>query len=293
MKVSVIIRTLNEAKYLSELLGAIAAQETRHEVEAVVIDSGSTDDTLAIAARAKARVTHIEKERFSFGRSLNDGCAFATGEILIFVSGHCVPCTPHWLDALVAPLVSGEAGYSYGGQFGRDTTPFSEHQVFAKYFPPYEASENADYFCNNANAAITRDVWQRFKFNEEITGLEDMELAKRYVEVGGAVCYVPTAGVFHIHNEKWSQIRRRYEREALALQNIAPEINLTPFDSARYFLASIMHDAGQALMQGCLWRTFRSIVRYRSAQYLGGYLGSRPGRSISHRQKQRYFFPGR
>ena len=293
MKVSVIIRTLNEAKYLVELLTAIAAQETQHEVEVVVIDSGSTDDTLVIAARANARVTHIDKEQFSFGRSLNEGCAFATGDILIFVSGHCVPCTPHWLDALVAPLVSEAAGYSYGGQLGRDTTTFSEQQVFAKFFPPHEASENADYFCNNANAAITRNVWQRFKFNEEITGLEDMELAKRYVATGGTVHYVPTASVFHIHDEKWSQIRRRYEREALALQNIAPEISLTALDSARYFTASIMHDAGQALMQGCLWSTFRSILRYRSAQYLGSYLGSRPGRTISNRQKQRYFYPGR
>ena len=293
MKVSIIIRTLNEAQYLGELLGAIATQKTAHEAEVVVIDSGSTDDTLVIAHKASARITHIEKKDFSFGRSLNDGCAFAEGDILVFVSGHCVPSSSYWLDDLVAPLIAGDAGYSYGCQLGRDTTKFSERQVFAKYFPSHLNSENADYFCNNANAAILRDIWQNYKFDEGITGLEDMELAKRYVQNGGQVSYVPSAAVFHIHDEAWAQIRRRYEREALALQNIAPEIHISFLEAIRFFVASLMHDAGQALMERRFWREIGSIASYRSAQYLGSYLGSRQGRAITNEQKLRYFFPGR
>lgn len=293
MKISIIIRTLNEEKYLGELLTGISRQDSAHEIEVVVIDSGSTDATLAIADEASARITHIEKQNFSFGRSLNEGCDFAEGDILVFVSGHCVPSSDGWLDALVQPLVDGVAGYSYGCQLGRDTTKFSEYQVFAKYFPPHSGADNAAYFCNNANAAILRKVWQDYKFDEAITGLEDMELAKRFVRDGGTVSYVPRAGVFHIHNESWSQIRRRYEREALALQNIAPEIHLTALDAIRYFLASILHDCGQALLGRHFWREVTSILNYRSAQYLGSYKGSRPGRALSIEQKQAYFFPRR
>ena len=91
MKVSVIIRTLNEETHLRALLDGVNNQNTKHEVEIVVIDSGSTDKTLLIASENFARITHIEKEKFSFGRSLNKGCNFANGEVLVFVSGHCIP----------------------------------------------------------------------------------------------------------------------------------------------------------------------------------------------------------
>ena len=97
---SVVIRTYNESKHLPRLLEAIAEQELDegYAVEVVVVDSGSTDDTLAIARSFDARITHIRKEDFSFGRSLNVGCRFADGDALVFVSGHCIPASPRWLQ---------------------------------------------------------------------------------------------------------------------------------------------------------------------------------------------------
>ena len=65
-----------------------------------------------------------------------------------------------------------------------------------------------------------------YQFDEELTGLEDMHLAKRLVAAGGLVGYVAEACVFHLHLERWTQIQRRFEREALALQQICPEVIL-------------------------------------------------------------------
>ena len=87
MKASVIIRTLNESRYLRELLQAISDQETEglsHEV--IIVDSGSTDETLKIANEYGCQITYIKKEDFSFGRSLNVGCKFCSGDFLIFIS---------------------------------------------------------------------------------------------------------------------------------------------------------------------------------------------------------------
>jgi glycosyltransferase involved in cell wall biosynthesis len=76
--VSVIIRTLNEERYLEELLMKISIQDrTTYDVEVVIVDSGSTDSTLDVAKKWKARITHISKDDFSFGRSLNIGCEFS------------------------------------------------------------------------------------------------------------------------------------------------------------------------------------------------------------------------
>ena len=119
------------------------------------------------------------------------------------------------LEQFIRPLTDGIAGYSYGRQVGRDTTKFSEEELFYKYFPEVSEVPQSGFFCNNANAAISRKVWAQYRFDEQITGLEDMELAKRFVGSGGAIAYIAEAAVYHIHNESWRQTRRRYEREPL------------------------------------------------------------------------------
>ncbi len=291
MNISIVIRTLNEGLYLGELLASIEAQESEHNVEVVIIDSGSTDETLSLAKQFDTRITFIKKQEFSFGRSLNMGCDFASGEVLAFVSGHCVPADTNWLSNLVAPIATGAAGYVYGRQIGRDNTKFSEHQVFEKYFPASDTHGNADYFCNNANAVLRRDVWQKYKFDEQITGLEDMELAQRYISKGGKVAYVPDSIVYHMHNENWSQTRRRYEREALALRQIEPRLRLYLTEALRFFFVSLLHDSSKAMEQKQFLMQFISIVNFRAAQYAGSYMGSRESRVLSRKQKRSYFYP--
>ena len=46
-----------------------------------------------------------------------------------------------------------------------------------------------------------------------------MHLAKSLVAEGGSVGYASESCVYHLHHEKWSQVQRRFEREALALRN--------------------------------------------------------------------------
>lgn len=290
---SVVIRTLNESEHLPRLLEALQAQKLGPglELETVVVDSGSTDDTVDIARRFGCRIRHIRKEQFSFGFSLNVGCEFATGDVLAFVSGHCIPASNSWLAELAAPLLDGVAQYSYGRQIGAETTKFSENQLFAKYFPDHSMLPQDGFFCNNANAAITRAAWQHYKFNETVTGLEDMELSKRLVDDGGKVAYVATAPVHHIHNETWAQVRHRYEREALAMQRIAPNLHVNAVDAARFFVSGVLNDVSVALSKRSLLQNAAGIVAFRAMQYFGTYRGSREHRKISQKMKERYYYP--
>jgi len=290
--VSVVIRTLNEATYLSELLEAIDNQSSiNFDVEKVIVDSGSTDDTIAIANSYNCSITYIEKEQFTFGRSLNIGCEFAKGEILIFISGHCIPASKSWLSNLIRPLVEKGEGYTYGRQIGRDTTKFSELQIFKKYFPESLNSSASDFFCNNANSAIARSTWSRYRFDENITGLEDMDLAKKYFIEGGKVEYIPNAPVYHIHDETWRQTRRRYEREAIALQAIMPEVQVSLFDAARYIFTSIFSDLSQAYKEKIFLKEFLQVIKFRLAQYSGTYRGNHFIREISREKKEKYYYP--
>lgn len=292
IKISIVIRTLNEETYLEELLEAIENQKKDDfALETVIIDSGSTDRTLEIAQSYGASITHINKSEFTFGKSLNLGTEFSTGEIIVYISGHCIPTSTSWIDNLTKPIRNKISGYTYGRQVGRDTTKFSEEMLFQKYYPEISKIPQQDFFCNNANSAVDRIVWEKYKFDENLTGLEDMYLAKEYVNDGGKVSYVSDAIVFHIHDEKWSQTKNRYEREAIALQEIMPEIQITFIDMIRYFFAAIFGDFSIAISEGKFRKEVVGILSFRLAQYWGTYKGNHELRALSKNKKDSYFYP--
>ncbi|MBC7405201.1 MAG: glycosyltransferase [Cytophaga sp.] len=290
--VSVVIRTYNEQKHLRALLSGISTQECKDfDIETVLVDSGSTDDTLKIANEFHVNIVPINKEDFSFGRSLNVGCVAAKGEVLVFISGHCIPADKYWLANLIAPLGNGSICYTYGGQIGDDNSHFSEKQIFGKYFPNYNKIPQDGFYCNNANAALLKNVWAINKYDEELTGLEDMHLAKRLVAQGYKLAYVSNAVVYHLHSETSAQVRRRFEREAIALQYIMPEVHLRLADISRYFLSAVLLDLGAALQQKGLRKYFFDILSYRFKQFSGSYHGNHIHRKLSMKAKEAYFYP--
>lgn len=293
MDVSIVIRTYNEGKWLGSALEACAAQDAGAlQYEIVVVDSGSTDETLQIAAQYGCRITHIKKADFTFGRSLNVGCEFAQGRFLVFISGHCIPVGDQWLANLVQPLHDGKCALTYGRQMGKKgVTKFSEEQLFRKYFPEHSAVPQDGFFCNNANSAISKGTWERYRFNEDVTGLEDMVLGKQLVADGQKIGYVADAPVLHLHDESWSQIKTRYERESVALQDIMPEVHIRTRDFIRYTAAGILLDWSEALSQRVFWREAGSIFMFRLMQYWGSYKGNNDHRKVSEDRKDRYFYP--
>lgn len=293
MLASIIIRTLNEATHLEDLLTSIEHQEMQNglEWEVVLVDSGSTDDTLEIATRHSCRILHITRQEFSFGRSLNMGCDAAKGDILVMISGHCVPTDNHWLQNLCQPIIDGRAAYAYGRQIGGSDSYYSECRIFAKYFGAESKIPQEGYFCNNANSALATTAWRQYRFDEELTGLEDMELSKRLVEDGGKVAYVAEACVYHYHSETWRTVERRFSREAIALQQIMPQIHLRRRDLARYIVSSILLDWRNAWRDDLFFEKALEIISYRFWQYWGSFKGNREHRILSHEQKEIYFYP--
>lgn len=289
--VSIIIRTYNEAKYLGRALEIVKKQDYQGSVEVIVVDSGSTDATKAIALQFGSRIVEIPKEEFSFGRSLNVGCSHAKSDFLVFISGHCVPASTDWLKNLVAPLSMPEVALSYGRQIGGEVTRFSEHQIFQKYFPETHHSRPNGFFCNNANAAIRAALWSELKYDEDLTGLEDMDWAKRAVQRGLRIMYVADATVIHLHEESWKKVKLRYEREAIALQRIMPEIHLSFSDFVRFFISGVLNDFSSAIHQRKFLKVGLSIVFFRFCQYYGAYRGNHEHRKLSKALKERYFYP--
>ncbi len=291
-RVSIVFRALNEEKWFGDALEACKQQETPDlELEIILVDSGSTDRTLDIAEQFGCRIVHIKKSDFTFGRSLNYGCDAATGDYLAFISAHCIPAHPKWLTNLIAPLRDDQVQFTYGKQIGHDVSRFSEHQIFAQYFPDHDKIPQEGFFANNANSAIRKSVWAEHRFDEAVTGLEDMVLGKAITAAGGAIGYVADAPVIHIHEETLSQTRRRYYREALTMREIMPEIHFNFADFARYVSAAILNDYSVALSERKFFAKAPEITAFRFMQYWGAYKGHNENRVLSREQKERYYYP--
>ena len=294
IRYSIIIRTLNEERHLADLLRSIQTQKgISGGVEVVIVDSGSTDRTVNIAKEFNCRIVYIKKKDFSFGRSLNVGCSEANGEYLAITSGHCVPQNEYWLSELCKPLAVGQADYSYGKQIGGVHTKLSEHRIFDKYYTDTSRIQKKDFFCNNANSAITKETWQKYKFDEELTGLEDMELGNRLIADGGAIAYVAEAPVYHYHYESYAQVRRRFEREAIALRRIMPQLHVTKLDSFRYIICSVFRDCISKHSKRSILVKFIDSVFYRFNQDYGAWKGHAYHRKRTAKEKEMYFYPNK
>lgn len=213
--VSIIIRCYNEEKYIGQLLNGIEVQ-TITDKEIIIVDSGSTDKTLDIVSNYPAKIISIAPEDFSFGKALNLGCQSAQGEYLVFASAHVYPVYQDWLEKLLKPFEDEKIALVYGKQRGNEITKYSEHQIFAKWFPDTSNFKQEQPFCNNANVAIRRFLWEKFPYNEHLTGLEDLDWAKHIIKEGYYLAYNAEAEIIHVHNEPPQRIYNRYRREAIA-----------------------------------------------------------------------------
>jgi rhamnosyltransferase len=290
--ISIVFRALNEEKYFEKALKSCQNQiinEMTYEI--LLVDSGSTDRTLEIARKFDCKVINIPKSKFSFGRSLNWGCRNAQGRYLVFISAHCIPKDPYWLSKLIDPLKKGLASYSYGKQIGSETSKFSEKQLFAKYFPNENKLQNTDFFVNNANSAIKKSTWEKYKFDEEVTGLEDMVLGKKLISDSKKIAYVADAVVIHIHEEDLKQIKNRYYREALTLRTVLPEIQMNIQDFIRFTFIGILNDFIKAYQQKELFKNIIEIISFRVMQFGGSYKGQNENKKITRSQKEAYYYP--
>ena len=118
-----------------------------------------------------------------------------------------------------------------------------------------------------------------------------MHLAKRLIATQGVVGYTGNACVYHLHDENWQQIQRRFEREALALQQISPEILLRRRDIIRYFSRAVLGDITKDLQNTINPLNLYKIVRYRFHQYLGSYYGNHLHKRVSSELRDTYFYP--
>lgn len=287
---SIVIRAYNEEKHIARLLRGLMEQ-TIKEVQIILVDSGSTDDTTAIAARFPVDIVHIKPQDFSFGRSLNLGIAEAKADLVVIASAHVYPVYPDWLEKLLEPFADPQIGLVYGKQRGSKSSKYSEHQVFRSWFPDQSVSRQAHPFCNNANAAIRRELWQQHPYDEVLSGLEDLAWARWLQTQGLGIAYEADAEVIHVHNETWQGIYNRYRRESMAFKQIYPHETFHFRDFIRLWGRNVWNDWRIASGEKALGKEWFNIIRFRGMQFWGTYQGYRQSGPLTWKLKQTFYYP--
>lgn len=287
---SIVIRANNEERHIERLLTGIL-QQTIKEVEVVLVDSGSIDATVAIALKYPVRVLHIQPEDFTFGRSLNLGIDAAKGEFIVIASAHVYPVYPDWLERLLSPFIDPQVALSYGKQRGSSSSKFSENQVFARWFPVESDMSQEHPFCNNANAAIRRSLWEQRPYDDSLSGLEDLDWARWALEQGNKLAYASEAEVVHVHNESSQQIYNRYRREAMAFKRIYPQERFRLVDFVRLVSTNILSDLWHAANKKELGSNWKDILSFRWMQFWGTYQGYRQSGPLTWKLRQTFYYP--
>lgn len=217
---SVVMPVKNGGADLERCLHEIRRQRIAEDVEIIVVDSGSTDGSVATAHRHDATVLEIPPDTFTHGGSRNLGAARAQGDVLVFISQDAYPVADDWLALLAEPLRRDEtvAGV-YGRQLAHDGASPPEVYFLDFLYGPHpriqsargeaEVSMDTTLF-SNVNAAIRRKLWEEFPFSTDIVMSEDQEWSRSAILAGHSLVYEPRAAVRHSHNYTIVEAFRRF-----------------------------------------------------------------------------------
>ena len=217
--ISIVIRCKNEEKWLSSCLSACTLQSW-HDIEIILVDNDSTDNSLEIANYYNATILNIPSKNFNFSRALNIGIQASRGEYVAILSAHCIPQTDQWLSVMASHFTNSDIAAVYGRQEPLPDTKASDKRDLWITFGLDRRIQTKDYFFHNANSMIRKSVWNQLHFNEEIHGVEDQDWARKIQKLGHQIVYEPLASVYHHHGIHHSQNEDRALRVTRVLEQI-------------------------------------------------------------------------
>ena len=277
MKCSVVVRVLNEKNNLYELINILEKQK-KIEFELIVIDSGSDDGTVEMLESFQFKYpfyfTSIEKEKFSFGKSLNNGIKQSRfKQIIVSLSAHCFPIDEYYLFNMVKNFDNKSIGFVYGRQIGDERSPLSEVNHLSKWFPEFGISKT-NLFSNNGSSSFRYTDWEKIKFNEEVTGCEDILFALELENIHKHTLYEPNSVVTHYHDENFKVVYNRYKRESnLILSLFDHSLKLT--EIVRSIFREIYSDISFRKKNSYQRSSIYAITKYRVAKNFGQYFAKK------------------
>jgi glycosyltransferase involved in cell wall biosynthesis len=220
---AVLVRVKNEGKALREFWARLSSQTIFCDIEAVFLDSGSTDSSLEFLGQLPISLYQISPEDFNFGGSCNLLMSVSQAPVVVFLSGHVLLEERDALERIYATLIK----HKYAAAFLRQIpntlwgATIYERAYLKRRYPlrqgkPLKVKTSKGF--SNAASGLTRAAWQRNPF-PEMHGSEDRAWAQRHLQLGGPLFYLPLPCVMHSHMESSDETFNRVLLNVRALRS--------------------------------------------------------------------------
>jgi len=215
-KVSVIIPTKNAGNDFQFLLNKIKIQKNLKEIEIIIIDSGSNDNTLEIGKKYTNLIFSIPPEEFNHSKTRNIAAQKATGNYLLFLTQDVIPISEYMIyDMLKISKSDSKISIITCRQIPRsdsDLMAIYMHYSFYKTIDIYNdlivSSNNLNQLSpiqkrkisqtTNTCSLINKNLFMNYKFYNDYA--EDLNLSLRLLRDGYKICYLYSHAVIHSHN---------------------------------------------------------------------------------------------
>lgn len=249
------IPTRNGGPLFRRVIEGLRRQQLEGEVEIVVVDSGSSDQTLEVARRHGARLFEIAPQDFNHGLTRNRGIELAHGEIVALMTQDALPVNPHLLGNLIEPFDDPQVAGVFARQIPRpDADPITRRNVEGwitgttvrqvRHIQDPEAFERLSpmdryAFCvfDNVCSAVRRSVWRSIPFPAAVFG-EDIEWGQCALRGGWKVVFQPEAVVEHSHQRS---VAYEYRRTYICHRRLFELFGVRTVPSLQYVLRSIAY----------------------------------------------------
>lgn len=239
MKASVVIPTKNGGMLFARVLDGLLRQKAPWDYEILIVDSGSTDDTVRYCEERNVKVVSIPPSEFGHGKTRNFGISRTKGEFVALITQDALPASNEWLFNLVSAV---EQAPDVAGAFGRhlpypDADPYMVRDLklhfdgFLAWPAVMRKSDNEPryaaeigyrqvvHFFSDNNACLRRTVWEKYPY-PDVDFAEDQIWAKTVIEAGYGKAYADNAAVYHSHRYSVIEAGRRAFDESVALNRL-------------------------------------------------------------------------
>lgn len=215
MDVSVLLLTKNAQSWLERQLQSIRRQAFDGAVEVLAVDSGSSDNTLAILRTHGVKLLPISPGEFGHGRTRNFLAGKAQGRWVVFLTQDAIPANGSWLSALLENFEDPQVAGAFSRQSPTSSCPLPLRRQMLQDWPQvggterivkcyttpeeWEADKPRLCFFANTSSAVRRDVLCRIPFPEVDFG-EDACWAEKVLLAGYSLVYEPASVVIHSHD---------------------------------------------------------------------------------------------
>jgi cellulose synthase/poly-beta-1,6-N-acetylglucosamine synthase-like glycosyltransferase len=195
-------------------LDALLQQSAGRDVEILVVDDGSTDNTADVVAHYSG-VRIISQPNAGPAAARNRGAAETRGTIILFTDDDCVPM-PDWLDAMLKPFRDQEV-VGVKGVYRTHQKRLLARFVQIEYEDRYRlmASLPSIDFIDTYSAAFRRDRFLEmtgYDTSFPLACAEDVELSYRMSIRGWTMKFAPAAIVYHTHPDTLPRyLKKKYK----------------------------------------------------------------------------------